>query len=135
MSKGHLFMSNVSNQINSAMLELNARLLQDTLDTSSKIRETKSDNQMVYAKEGEARYEEAMDEDKDGTITYDEYMKYCEENAASQYTENPGLTVVQKEENSEAQVQSIRPLNIGKALSTYSHNSIKMPEAKIESEA
>ena len=128
-------MSNVSNQINSAMLELNARLLQDTLDTSSKIRETKSDNQMVYAKEGEARYEEAMDEDKDGTITYDEYMKYCEENAASQYTENPGLTVVQKEENSEAQVQSIRPLNIGKALSTYSHNSIKMPEAKIESEA
>lgn len=31
-------------------------------------------------------------------------------------------------------IESIRPINIGKALSTYSHSEITLPEAKIESE-
>lgn len=127
-------MSQVSNQINSAMLELNSRLLMDALDTSAKIREIQPQTtEQVYAKEGDSKYSEEMDIDSDGTITYDEYMKYCEENAVSQYSENPGNTIVEKVEDKDTHIQSIRPINIGKALNTYFHNEVTMPEAKIES--
>lgn len=129
-------MSSVSSQIQENAIQLNYMLLQGTMETSAKIKETQSEAQeMVYAKDGDGNYDEAMDEDGDGTITYDEYMKYCEENAVAQYSENPGKTVVEKNENEETGTQSIRPINIGKALNAYSTSEIHMPEAKIKDEA
>lgn len=122
---------------NIASLQLNAQIMQSALNTSSKINGSKSEteNEMVYAKEGDARYDKEMDANEDGTITYDEYIKYCEEHAASTYTDNPGKTVVEKIKDSESNIQSIRPINIGKALSSYSNSGIEFPEPKIKSEA
>ena len=59
-----------------------------------------------------------MDFDGDGIVTYDEYMRYCEENAVSQYTSNPSMTFVSVAKNMDGQV---RPIHIGKALENYSH--------------
>lgn len=129
-------MSSVSSQIQENAMQLNYMLLQGAMETSAKIKEVQPETEeMVYAKEGDKNFDEAMDTNGDGTITYDEYMKYCEENAVAQYSESPTKTVVAKSENSETGVLSIRPINIGKALSAYTTSEIHMPEAKIKSEA
>lgn len=128
-------MSSVSSQIQDNAMQLNYMLLQGAMETSAKIKELQPETQkMVYAQEGDNNFDEAMDENGDGTITYDEYMKYCEANAVAQYSENPGKTVVEKTEDKATGVQSIRPINIGKALSAYSTSEIHMPEAKIKDE-
>ena len=81
-------MPSVSSQIQDNAMQLNYMLIQGTMETSAKIKEAQPESQeMVYAKEGDKNYDEAMDENGDGTITYDEYMKYCEANAVAQYSE------------------------------------------------
>ena len=72
----------------------------------------------VFAKKGQDNYNEAMDFNGDGVVTYDEYMKYCEENAVSQYNSSPSYTFVSTVQNTNGQ---IRPVHIGRALETYSH--------------
>ena len=77
------------------------------------------EEEKVFAKNGQDNYNEAMDFNGDGVVTYDEYMRYCEENAVSQYYSSPSLTYVATVQNSD--VQSVRPIHIGRALDTYSH--------------
>lgn len=122
-------------QMKWSQCELNAQLIQGAMDSSAKLREIETTDKTVYAQEGDEKYDKAMDYDEDGQISYDEYMKYCEENAVSQYSENPGKTVVQKVLDSNAQIQSIRPLNIGKALSAYSNVKHVPTEATVNSKA
>lgn len=76
------------------------------------------DKEKIFATKGEDNYNEAMDFNGDGVVTYDEYMQYCEENAVSQYNSNPSLTFVSVAQNSAGQ---IRPVHIGRALENYSH--------------
>lgn len=137
----------MTNDIQMNSMSLNSQLLQSALNTGKQIREmapaqpveikaaehTQSDR--VYAKEGDDNYNSEMDANGDGTVTYDEYMAYCEKNAVSQYTENPGLTVAEKVQNPETNILSIRPINIGKALNTYSSAEIHMPNAFVANEA
>lgn len=80
---------------------------------------TKEDSEKVFSKKGQDNYNEAMDFNGDGVVTYDEYMKYCEENAVSQYKSSPSFTFISTVEN--AAGQSIRPVHIGRALESYSH--------------
>ena len=88
-----------------------------------------------FAKDGDFKYDKAMDYDGDGIVTYDEYMRYCEENAVSESFKNPSHTSVQAVVDSVAQNQSIRPLNIGKALSAYIFAENVPHESAIESQA
>jgi len=51
--------------------------------------ETTSDddeNKIVYARKGDDKYNEVMDENKNGTVTYEEYMKYCQNKAENEKT-------------------------------------------------
>ena len=80
---------------------------------------TKEDSEKIFSKKGQDNYNEAMDFDGDGVVTYDEYMKYCEENAVSQYKSSPSFTFISTAENTAG--QSIRPVHIGRALESYSH--------------
>ena len=60
-------MSSVSSQIQDNAMQLNFMLLQGAMETSAKIKEVQPDTQeMVYAKEGDKNYDEAMDENGDG---------------------------------------------------------------------
>lgn len=68
----------------------------------------------------------------DDTISYDEYMHYCEENAVSQYNSNPSYTYISTVQNSDG--QSIRPVHIGKALESYSHFGEKISNPHVETE-
>ncbi len=101
-----------------------------SVNTPSALREPFSEK--VYAQEGDDNYNAEMDTNGDGKVTYDEYMAYCEKNAVSQYKVNPGLTVADKLQNAETHIQSLRPLNIGKALSTYSSSDIHLPVSFVD---
>lgn len=89
----------------------------------------------IFAKDGDFKYNKAMDYNGDGIVTYDEYMRYCEENAVSEYTKSPSFTTVQALVDESAQIQSIRPLNIGKALNSYYLSEQSYFESSIESQA
>ena len=77
------------------------------------------DKEKIFASKGEDNYNEAMDFNGDGVVTYDEYMRYCEDNAVSEYNSNPSYTFVSTVQNTDG--QSVRPVHIGRALDTYSH--------------
>ena len=76
------------------------------------------EQEKVFAKKGQDNYNEAMDFNGDGVVTYDEYIKYCEENAVSQYNSSPSITFISVAQNIKG--QNIRPVHIGKALESYS---------------
>ena len=90
------------------------------------------EQEKVFAKKGEDNYNEAMDFNGDGVVTYDEYMKYCEDNAVSQYSKNPSYTYVSAVQNSDG--QTVRPIHIGKALDTYSHFGEESLKPYVETE-
>ena len=92
----------------------------------------KEEQEKVFAKKGEDNYNEVMDFNGDGIVTYDEYMKYCEDNAVSQYSKNPSYTFVSTIQNTDG--QSIRPIHIGRALDTYSHFGEESLKPYIETE-
>lgn len=112
------------------MLEnrLNYQLGNERAKISAEIREIKSDAEAVYAKEGDEKYEKEMDEDGDGKITYDEYMKYCEEHEESKSEKEPEKAVMETTPDGEKVVFK----NSGKALNTYSET--EKPETKVEKE-
>ena len=66
---------------------------------------------------------------EEAPIAYDDYIKYCEENGAGT-VQNSG-----KVESSGVNDAGLVIRNVGKALSSYSGNQIKLPEAKIERNA
>lgn len=123
-------MTSVSNQIMMNQLELNSQLLQSTSALSSKLHEVSTQAKtMSYAKEGDSKYDETMDSDSDGIISYDEYMEYCKENAVS-VNNDSGKTIIEKDSDA----NGIKTIHVGKAFEMYSKASTTMPEAKIFSE-
>ena len=86
----------------------------------------------IYTQKGEKNYNKAMDYNGDGIVTYDEYMKYCEENAVAEYNSNTGYTYVSTSYSNEN--QSIRPIHIGRALDIYSHFGENTLKPYIETE-
>lgn len=91
------------------------------------------EQEKVFAKKGQDNYNEAMDFNGDGVVTYDEYIKYCEENAVSQYNSSPSITFISVAQNIKG--QNIRPVHIGKALETYSHFGEEKLLPYVETEA
>lgn len=89
------------------------------------------DKEKIFATKGEDNYNEAMDFNGDGVVTYDEYMKYCEENAVSQYSSSPSYTFVSVAQNVNGQV---RPVHIGRALENYSHFGEEILKPYVETE-
>ena len=82
--------NNISPKEMLRMLEMgNAyRTMQAQKKASNKIESSQksddSDDEAVYAKKGDAKYDEAMDANSDDKITYKEYVEYCRENAKPQ---------------------------------------------------
>ena len=97
--------------------------------------EENNDSEKVYARKGDTNYEEVIDENDDGTITYAEYMEYCRkqsENSADQAF-SPKAEAV-KTENPETKEEQIVVKDYAKAFKSYA-NSESKAESKIENEA
>ena len=118
-------------------LSLNSQLLQQSLDTGARISEMAPKQavnppaaQPHYAVKGDDAYVEEMDANGDGTITYDEYMEYCKQNAVSNNNSESGRTVVQRD------AETIRPLQVGRAFETYARAEASgLPQSMIFNEA
>ena len=113
-------MTSSINQLRMNMLDMQAfQTAKANRPTVDNLIQAEEKEEKVFATKGEDNYNEAMDFNGDGIVTYDEYMKYCEENAVSQYNTNPSYTFVSTVQNTNG--QSIRPIHIGRALDSYSH--------------
>ena len=120
------------NQLRMNMLDMQAfQLVKTNRPTVENLIE--EEQEKVFAKKGEDNYNEAMDFNGDGVVTYDEYMQYCEENAVSHYDSNPSYTFVSTVQNSDG--QSVRPVHIGRALESYSHFGEEALKPYLETEA
>ena len=69
-------------------------------------------DERIFAQKGEVNYNEEMDYNHDGVVTYDEYLRYCSENAVSQYSLNPSIKYVSVVQNLDNNCP--RSLHIGK---------------------
>ena len=112
-------MTSSINQLRINMLDMQSFQVARAKATVTDLIQAEEKEEKIFATKGEDNYNEAMDFNGDGVVTYDEYMKYCEENAVSQYNSNPSFTYVLTVQNTDR--QSIRPIHIGRALDTYSH--------------
>ena len=120
------------NQLRMNMLDMQS--LQMTRSSRPTVENLLEEEQeKIFAKKGQDNYSEAMDFNGDGVVTYDEYMRYCEENAVSQCDSNPSYTFVSTVQNSDSQV--IRPVHIGRALETYSHFGEEVLKPYVEIDA
>ncbi len=104
---------------------MNLSFIQSAASTVSNIQQTAGSNtqsektEAIYAKEGDSKYDEAMDENADGVITYEEYLTYVQENLAnSASAEIPSSGSVSVKTDDSGNVQTV---NAGKALSAYSN--------------
>ncbi len=125
-------MTSSINQLRMNMLDMQSlQSVKQSRPTVDKIIE--EEQEKVFAKKGEDNYNEAMDFNDDGVVTYDEYMRYCEENAVSQYNSSPSLTYVSVVQNSDG--QSVRPIHIGRALDTYTYFGEEEIKPYVDTEA
>lgn len=115
---------------------LTFQLHRDRTKSSAEIREIKPETDKIYAKEHDANYDEEIDADNDGKITYDEYLKYCKENEEKVGDEKPASKIEIKKENdnSEDGDEKIVIQNVSKALNKYSNIQNKVKEGKVEDE-
>ena len=123
-------MTSSINQLRMNMLDM--QVFQASKANRPTINNILEEQEKVFAQKGEDNYNEVMDFNGDGVVTYDEYMRYCEENAVSQCESNPSYTFVSTVQNSDG--QSIRPVHIGRALDFYSHFGEEKLKPYIEAE-
>lgn len=123
-------------QLNKKAAESSEKVQQEAEKAEeSKSTEENNDSEKVYARKGDTNYEEVIDENDDGTITYAEYMEYCRkqsENSADQAF-SPKAEAV-KTENPETKEEQIVVKDYAKAFKSYA-NSESKAESKIENEA
>ena len=113
-------MTSSINQLRMNMLDMQTfQTTKTNRPTIDNLIQAKEEEEKIFATKGEDNYNEAMDFNGDGIVTYDEYMKYCEANAVSECKANPSYTFVSTVQNTDG--QSIRPVHIGRALENYSH--------------
>lgn len=118
------------NQLRMNMLDMQS--LQSIKSNRPTIENIIEEQEKVFSKKGEDNYNEAMDYNGDGIVTYDEYMQYCEENAVSQYNSNPSYTFVSVAQNNTGEI--VRPIHIGRALESYSHFGEEIMKPYVETE-
>lgn len=123
-------------QLNKKVAESSEKVQQEAEKAEeSENTEENNDSEKVYAREGDTNYEEVIDGNDDGTITYAEYMEYCRkqsENSAEQAF-SPKAEAV-KTENPETKEEQIVVKDYAKAFKSYT-NSESKAESKIENEA
>ena len=91
------------------------------------------EQEKVFSQTSNNNFNKTLVFNNNEVVTYDEYIRYCEENAVSQYNSSPSLTYVSTVQNSDG--QSVRPIHIGRALDTYSHFGEEEIKPYVDAEA
>lgn len=86
-----------------------------------------SNNESVYAKQGDGKYNISMDSNHDKMVSYKEYMEYCQKNAGSH--ELKSNAKAEETENG-----NLKITNSGKAIEAYGKNGEPTLQSTFEEE-
>ena len=125
---------------------LNYQLNKKTEESSEKVKEEaknaeeaesaeeENSSEKLYARKGDSNYEEVIDGNDDGKITYEEYMEYCRKQSENSTEQEflPKAEVI-KTENTDTKEEQIVVKDYAKAFKSYT-NSEPKAESKIEDE-
>lgn len=100
------------------------RTMQSQKKTSKNIQKSSPDtkeieSEAVYAKRGDAKYDEVMDINNDDKITYKEYIEYCREHSKTK-----------EKKSSASDDENVKSSKSSKAINAYSEK--EAPEGRIE---
>ncbi len=95
---------------------------------------TNSLGSIAYAVEGDLKYDEKLDINNDGIITYNEYIKSITDSISSKYNIPKNSTLYMYGEDSQTGLLTFSVKNMSKILTAYLNNSIKFPSGLIEQE-
>lgn len=87
-----------------------------------KLKQVETNNEAVYAKRGDGKYDEKMDINSDSKITYKEYMEYCENHAKT------------SESKTGTGEKDFETKNAEKAIETYSESNAEAQESFVDDE-
>lgn len=128
----------VAEQMRMNNLDLNSMLMQSMFSASSSIsaaQKAVTTNALAYAVKGDKKYDKEMDADSDGTVTFNEYVKYISSQNVSKYKLPESNTVIKSLFDTESGTNKTQILNYGKALSSYILSSTVLPQSLISKEA
>ena len=86
------------------------------------------DLDIIYAKNGDDKFDDKMDSNGDSKISYKEYLRYCEQNAKTEQIYNNTKII----EDSKTKFMT---LSYGKVSNAYSKTEYEAPKVKVESNA
>ena len=98
---------------------------ENSSDNKNIVKEVESE--VVYAKRGDGKYDEAMDTNNDDKVSYKEYIEYCKEH--SQPQEQKSDTKVSESEDGEFKTTST-----GKAINSYTQSETESAENFVDEE-
>ena len=127
----------VAEQMRMNNLDLNSMLMQSMFSASSSIssaQKAMTTNALAYAVKGDKKYNKEMDTDSDGTVTFNEYVKYISSQNVSKYKLPENKTVIKNLFDVENGANKTQILNYGKALSSYILSSTVLPQSLISKE-
>jgi len=96
---------------------------------------TNSLGKLAYAVEGDSKYDEEIDTNNDGIITYNEYVKSITDSMASKYNIPKSDSTFSFAEDPKTGLLKFSVNSVGKMLTAYLNNTIQLPSGIIEKEA
>ena len=142
--------TSIAQQIVMSNLEMNSQIMQGAFGVISNISNlnkadssngsvnftvTNSLGKLAYAVEGDSKYDEEIDSNDDGIITFNEYVKYVTERVSSQHNIPKTSTSYSHGEDAQTGLLKFSVSNIGKIMSAYLNNSVQLPNSFVEKEA
>lgn len=83
---------------------------------------------LIYAKDGDGNYNDELDINKDKKVSYNEYLRYCEQNARME-AKNSDTKVVEDNKT------KFMTVSFGHASNAYNRVETEAPEGKVEGRA
>ena len=98
---------------------------------------TNNSGKLAYAVEGDSKYNEEIDTNGDGIITYSEYVRYISDSVSSKLNvpENTSSTTFKLDTDSKTGLLKFSVTNMTKVLTSYLNSSAQLPVGFIETEA
>lgn len=118
------------------MLEMRMtyKMMQENSNTASKDKKAEKEDfkigdlDIIYAKDGDDKFDESMDSNGDSKISYREYLRYCEKNAKPEDIHNNTKII----EDSKTKFMTV---SYGKVSNAYHKTEYETPKVKVESKA
>lgn len=131
--KDYCKVNNISSKDMTDMMEMRmayrmSQIAERTAYSTSEKNKSVNNLDLIYANDGDTKYDSELDINDDSKISYTEYLRYCAQNARME-AKNSDTKIV---ENNKKQFMTV---SYGHASNAYNKVESETPEGKIESKA